>query len=453
MIHAIAAHFFYKYPKKQLFFWKNLNDQYWSGYGNQKIVLLDDLFATNDEKAEADVVVELLRLISPGDMPLNMPFAGKGNTFFVSGIIIITTNRDMNVPLKIATDYRAFMRRFLCFTVTVKDHFKDSRGIVDVGKLALLSDAEKASFPHIVMRLKFLKSAQQFKDTQSQGVFLPRDEVLTFDQSLLIMRAEMLKKERNAVVADNIIAHIKEKKGAEEKASLFAISSTVATTIPLEALSNVASGLKPFLDLDDKFNPQMDRYDEEGNDYKHNHVPLPERADCLGDDPFDMDNQKNHPVMDFMSRDHLSYNCNFPCLPKAKLTKGFNRFNNRKRSEIQRAERLEEKLLEAQAPNVAALDAAIQFINECDVSPSPYDEHRLKTLLNPDNTWQKILKSHLNKAASSPYLISIGCVVTACSALAAILKIVNTTSKLFGSESYGGPKADRDQPRRRINIT
>jgi len=485
MIHAIAAHFFYKYPKKQLFFWKNLNDQYWSGYGNQKIVLLDDLFATNDEKAEADVVVELLRLISPGDMPLNMPFAGKGNTFFVSGIIIITTNRDMNVPLKIATDYRAFMRRFLCFTVTVKNQYKDSRGIVDVGKLALLTDAEKASFPHIVMRLKFLKSAQQFKETQAQGVFLPQDEVLTFDESLLIMRAEMLKKERNAVVADDIIAHIKKEKRAEEEASLQALSTAVATTTPLEALSNVSSTLRPYLgqkvmapdedhrdavycqkaygedNADDKFKPQMNRYAEEGLDYKHNHEPLPEMrplgypdpdykldSDSSTDEPLDMNNRKNRPVVDFVSRDHLTYTCNLPLPSNLKLTSGGNRFNNRRRNEIKKAE---EKL--ATSPNVPALDAAIRFINECDVSPSPYDEHRLKTILNPETTWQKILKSHLNKAATSPYLIPIGCVVTACSALAAILKIVKTTSNFFGSESYGGPKANRDQPRRRANLT
>lgn len=77
-------------------YYVNFEDQFWSGYHNQRFVFLDDIFeceATEDKKIQAKQIIHLVNTIA---LPLNMAsIEEKGNTYFDSEYMFATTNLDV----------------------------------------------------------------------------------------------------------------------------------------------------------------------------------------------------------------------------------------------------------------------------------------------------------------------------------------------------------------------
>ena len=72
---------------------RNLDDAFWSGYGNQFGVLYDDFLQQKDETARARASFELINAINTNPYALNMAsLYEKGSTYFTSPFVGITTN-------------------------------------------------------------------------------------------------------------------------------------------------------------------------------------------------------------------------------------------------------------------------------------------------------------------------------------------------------------------------
>lgn len=96
-----------KFERKQ-------NDQYFSGYHNQFLTTIDDMFQKTDTEVRADQALEFIYMVGPTAYQLNMPDLGsKGKTFFSSEMIATSSNvTDPNLYSAAIKEKSAFLRRF-----------------------------------------------------------------------------------------------------------------------------------------------------------------------------------------------------------------------------------------------------------------------------------------------------------------------------------------------------
>lgn len=92
------------------------NDQYWSSYHGQPIILIDDIFCTADYKGNPVTVttaMEFLHMVGMNDYQLNMAdLSEKGTTNFRGEVIIATSNVRDFCHIVSMTDNEAIERRF-----------------------------------------------------------------------------------------------------------------------------------------------------------------------------------------------------------------------------------------------------------------------------------------------------------------------------------------------------
>lgn len=195
LIEVLAARINPNLPRCIRVYYKNLTEKFWSGYAEQPVLVLDDYGAVKDEATEPGLAADILRIISPGEMALNMPF-DKGNVFCKSNLVVMTTNRNMNAPQKCLESNKAFMRRFIYCTVRVKPEYKNKNGLLNTAKLALLPLEESTKFPHLIfnVHLDFKKDSQN----GAGGLYNLSHQDRCLEEVLTILEAHMMLKRANA---------------------------------------------------------------------------------------------------------------------------------------------------------------------------------------------------------------------------------------------------------------
>lgn len=194
LIEVLAAKLCPDTPRSARIYFKNLEERFWSGYSEHPFLVLDDYGAVKNETADASLAADILRIISPGEMALNMPF-DKGNVFCKSKVVVLTTNRNMNSPQKILESNKAFMRRFLYVTVSIKEEFATSNGVLNTGILRNMPLEESVKFPHLNFRIH-----EDFKLGRNEGAGLYNlsTEDRSLDELLTVIQAHIVKKESDA---------------------------------------------------------------------------------------------------------------------------------------------------------------------------------------------------------------------------------------------------------------
>jgi hypothetical protein len=195
LIEVLSAKFNPDVPRCARTYYKNLNERFWSGYSEQPVIVVDDFGAIRDAPNDLGLIADLLRIISPGEMALETPFQDKGTAYCNSSLLIMTTNRSMNAPQKAIESNKAFMRRFIYTTVTLKDEYKDRNGTLDTAKLNAKSIEERCCFPHLNFRVH-----ERFKkdNSGSAGIFELSHQDRTFEELMTIINAAVLRKQQNA---------------------------------------------------------------------------------------------------------------------------------------------------------------------------------------------------------------------------------------------------------------
>jgi len=194
LIEVLAAKLNPDIPRAARVYYKNIGEKFWSGYSEHPVVVIDDYGAVKNDDREAQLAADLLRIISPGEMALDTPFADKGAVFCKSNLVVLTTNRNMNSPQKFLESNKAFMRRFLYCTMTLKDEFKDPNGLLNTAKLRNLPLADSSNFPHVNFRLHTKFSSR----SEAAGLYDLSTRDRTFSELITVLEALIVKKADDA---------------------------------------------------------------------------------------------------------------------------------------------------------------------------------------------------------------------------------------------------------------
>ncbi|APG78552.1 hypothetical protein [Wenzhou picorna-like virus 45] len=189
LIEVLAARLNPNVPRSMRSYYKNLKERFWSGYCEQPVLVLDDYGAIKDDQAESSLAADILRIISPSEMALDMAF-DKGTVFCKSNLVVLTTNRNMNAPQTFLTSNTAFMRRFIYCTVSIKKEFVDANGLLNTAKLRGLPIEQSLTFPHLNFRIH-----ERFKKgSNSAGLYDLSQQDRTLEELLLVLQAHIMKK-------------------------------------------------------------------------------------------------------------------------------------------------------------------------------------------------------------------------------------------------------------------
>jgi hypothetical protein len=102
--------FLMPYNKSQMWT-KPKGTEYWDGYEKQFAVVIDDLFQVNDKDKRAEEAVDIIHMVGPSPLNLNMAkLENKGTTYFNSELVFITSNYNWRDPFNIE-DIGALTRR------------------------------------------------------------------------------------------------------------------------------------------------------------------------------------------------------------------------------------------------------------------------------------------------------------------------------------------------------
>lgn len=245
LIEVLSAKLHPDVPRAARIYYKNQAERFWSGYCAQPVLVIDDYGAVKDDATEALLAADLLRIISPGQMALNMPGVyEKGEVYCSSDLVVMTTNRNMNSPQKCLENNKAFMRRFIYCTVTLKDEFKTQNGTVDTPKLAMLPMEEAMTFPHLKFRIH-----EKFSDQHDgRGLYELSHRDRTFEELLTVINAYMVKKKEDAQFLD---------KAARKAAP--PVEKTKAETTLLKSINEQSeSFVRHMAGADEKESPSQD---------------------------------------------------------------------------------------------------------------------------------------------------------------------------------------------------
>lgn len=95
------------------------DSEYWEGYTGQLFATIDDMGQSEDTKDRKIEALKLIRMVNVAPMNCNMAFGEKGNRFFTSKVILVTSNMfpdgigaGGNRPELGITSPAAFIRRF-----------------------------------------------------------------------------------------------------------------------------------------------------------------------------------------------------------------------------------------------------------------------------------------------------------------------------------------------------
>jgi len=178
----------------------NFNDDFWSGYVNQKFATVDDIFADADTQVRARQAKEIINMVNTAAYPLNMAgLSEKGCTFFNSDYVFLTTNLTTKSLSKSVlqlglTDTTAFTRR-LHLVLIRNDPISSSFPLhqtFQVDQCIQMPEFEgkELSLKEVVLLIRQLreKSVEQLNrkthtETQLHEFFFDR-EIVDFEQRL-----------------------------------------------------------------------------------------------------------------------------------------------------------------------------------------------------------------------------------------------------------------------------
>jgi len=196
---------------KSMIYSRKMGIKFWDGYVGQPICVLDEMFQIDSSKEAAESVLEFLQMANDASMPMNMSSVEeKGTKFFVSNVIIITSNTPPICDTRLlgVRHPSAFLRRIdYNIKVSVKQEYfgNNGHGVGVVSDLGLNSDVYelKQSFLNDEM-----KKFENIKD-------------ISFDEFLASIKTELNVRARdeNSLVnaVDNMYPYIKPSYGKEEK--------------------------------------------------------------------------------------------------------------------------------------------------------------------------------------------------------------------------------------------
>jgi hypothetical protein len=128
---------------------KNVNDKYWSGYGAQKIITLDDYGCSNDDDAKK-FNGELITILSNNKLSFAMAEASqKGSVLCCAEYVGLSTNVSPLIQVPGIFSQEAFHRRFIFVHAHLVPGFATAEGRLDTERLVGLSANDQASFPHL----------------------------------------------------------------------------------------------------------------------------------------------------------------------------------------------------------------------------------------------------------------------------------------------------------------
>lgn len=132
----------------------NPNEDFWSGYSSQKIVLIDDIFRMNDPKHMS----LLIGIITNAPISLPMPNLEDKETMFESDVLISTTNTPYPKVKDIYCIEAVYRRRHMLVKVECDpDCYDNDKGQVDlpsvVNKYVMPLEEVKKKLPHLRFRL------------------------------------------------------------------------------------------------------------------------------------------------------------------------------------------------------------------------------------------------------------------------------------------------------------
>jgi len=103
-------------------YYRNSIDEFWSGYHEEMFaVMVDDFLQPTDPQQRALIANEMIMMRNVCGYPLNMPSLDKkGTTFFMTPLIVTTSNCDTSRPLQVGLSDVGALRRRMDFNVHVE---------------------------------------------------------------------------------------------------------------------------------------------------------------------------------------------------------------------------------------------------------------------------------------------------------------------------------------------
>jgi len=109
-------------------FTKAKNSDFWEGYDQNFCVVNDEMLAVTDTVSRGEECAEFLNMIDTNPMSLNMAFGSKGQNYFTSPLVIVSTNVTDN-EIKSAAGMTSppsfFRRKHINVTVSRNEHVDD----------------------------------------------------------------------------------------------------------------------------------------------------------------------------------------------------------------------------------------------------------------------------------------------------------------------------------------
>lgn len=189
--------------------WAKGSSDYYDGYANQKVVVIDDMWKVADPKE----VTEILTMVSNVAFPVPMAHLEDKGTCFDSEVIISTTNTAYPMVKDVLCSSAVHRRRHLLVEVIIdKDVYDENSRKFDMSKYqAKYNDASctrlKLELPHLTFNIKVPVKEKGGADEYVVGQVLPSGLTvpltgLTYTQLLTQMfnRKDALRKEEESLV-------------------------------------------------------------------------------------------------------------------------------------------------------------------------------------------------------------------------------------------------------------
>lgn len=115
----------------------NVNSDYWDGYHNQSVVVMDDFMQVRESVGDATSSSKVIEMVNSMPTPLNMAHLdSKGAVYFTSQAVILTTNIKQVTSEAIESPEALARRIHVYLEISVKEEYKsDGKGLLKNGSV------------------------------------------------------------------------------------------------------------------------------------------------------------------------------------------------------------------------------------------------------------------------------------------------------------------------------